>query len=167
MRGTIACLVASVLLVAFAATASAAPRTSLSDIEDEVMCPTCGTALSLSESPLAQRQRALIQRLVDDGMTKKQIKARLAEEFGPDVLAMPPHRGFSLAAYLVPAIALLAASVTALLTVTRRRRRAPSPETPTAGAGFGDLVDADLVGVASGRENVTGAVTTSRRPRPG
>ena len=165
MRRTIACLVASVLLIAFAASASAAPKTSLSDIEDEVMCPTCGTALSLSESPLAQRQRALIQRLVDEGKTKDEIKARLVAEFGPEVLALPPREGFSLAAYVVPAIAFLGALVAALVTLTRRRARSAPPGTGAPGGGFDDLVDADLLGIASGREKGTGPSASAGEPQ--
>ncbi|MGB7587413.1 MAG: hypothetical protein WBM00_01755, partial [Solirubrobacterales bacterium] len=40
------------------------PRTSLPDIEDEVMCPICGTLLELSDSPQAQRERVFIARLI-------------------------------------------------------------------------------------------------------
>ena len=163
MKRTIACLVASVLLIAFAASASAAPKTSLSDIEDEVMCPTCGTALSLSESPLAQRQRALIQRLVDEGKTKDEVKARLVREFGPEVLALPPRDGFSLLAYLVPAIAVLAALAAALLTLTRRRARTALPEPSAQGGDFDDLVDADLLGLAQERE-VAGPSASAGQP---
>ena len=41
------------------------PKTTLGDIEDEVMCPVCGTPLGLaSEAPQAQRERAYIERLI-------------------------------------------------------------------------------------------------------
>ncbi len=143
-------LLPCLLLLVFAGSASAAPKTSVSDIEDEVMCPTCGTALSLSESPLAQRQRALIQRLVDEGKTKDEIKQRLAAEFGPEVLALPPRSGFSLAAYVVPALALVIAAAVTCLLLIRRRARDPPPE-PPVGSGFDDLVDADLAGVGASR----------------
>lgn len=73
------------------------------------MCPVCGTPLALSESPLAERERAFIQRRIDRGMTKEQIKQALAREFGQDVLAMPAARGFSLSAYVVPIAVLVAA----------------------------------------------------------
>jgi hypothetical protein len=55
------------LLLALAAPARAcAPRTTLDALEDEVMCTVCGLPLSLAtESPQAQRERALILRLVD------------------------------------------------------------------------------------------------------
>lgn len=132
-------------LPALPATAAAAPPT-LSDIEDEVMCVTCGTALALSEAPVAKRQRALIQRLIDQGRSKEQIKARMVEEFGPRVLAMPPRSGFSLAAYLVPLTGLVLALAGAAVVLGRRRDR-PADDAPEPSAdSFEDLVDADLAG---------------------
>ena len=65
-----------------------APRTTLNDVEDEVMCPTCGTPLNLAtDAPLANDERALIRRLIAQGYTKDEIKHRLVQEFGPNVLA--------------------------------------------------------------------------------
>ena len=70
------------------------PKTTLGDVEDEVMCPVCGTPLGLAqEAPQAERQRALIARLVDDCQSKEQVKARLVAEFGDEVLALPGRRG--------------------------------------------------------------------------
>ena len=67
------------------------------------MCPVCGTPLELAtEAPQAERERALIERLVDDCATKEQVKDRLVAEFGDEVLALPGDDGFDLAAYLVP-----------------------------------------------------------------
>lgn len=84
------------------------PKTTLGDVEDEVMCPVCGTPLGLAtEAPQAIRERELIQRLVDDCQSKEQIKTRLAAEFGDDVLALPEPEGFDLAAYLIPGLAVL------------------------------------------------------------
>jgi len=44
---------------------AAAPRASLVDIEDEVMCVTCKIPLNIAESPQATRERDLIRRLID------------------------------------------------------------------------------------------------------
>ena len=48
-----------VVLVALAAAApaGAAPRTTLPDVEDEVMCVVCGTPLNLAQAPQADRER--------------------------------------------------------------------------------------------------------------
>jgi len=86
-------------------------RASLPDIEDEVMCTICGTLLAESESPQAERERALIRRLIAEGEDKDQIKDALVAEYGPRVLATPSTHGFDLLAWLVPGVAILAAAV--------------------------------------------------------
>ena len=133
------------LSLGVAGDAVAAQRPELSDIEDEVMCPVCGTPLALSESPSADRERAFIQRRIDEGKSKEQIKRALVAEFGEEVLAMPAGRGFSLTAYLVP-IAVLAVAFASLLATLRRRRGIVEPPLDSTDDGFDDLVDADLAG---------------------
>jgi cytochrome c-type biogenesis protein CcmH len=96
---------------------------SLADIEDEVMCPICGTTLQLSQSPQADRERAFIQRLIAEGKTKDEIKDALVAEYGSEVLALPDTEGFDLAAWLVPGAALLLAAVAIGLGLRRWRRR--------------------------------------------
>jgi cytochrome c-type biogenesis protein CcmH len=116
-------LVASFVLV-FAVTASAAPRASLPDIEDEVMCAECGTPLHISTSAVADQERELIRRLIAEGKTKDEIKAALVDEYGPAILALPEDKGFNVAVYVVPA-ALVLLGAAALAATARRWRRAP------------------------------------------
>jgi cytochrome c-type biogenesis protein CcmH len=133
------------LVLALAAPAMAAePKTSLPDVEDEVMCPSCNTALNVAASPQADRQRELIRRLVAQGLTKEQIKQRLVAEYGQDVLAEPEDEGIGLAAILVPiaAVAALVALAALLLPRWRRRGRA-APSAAQAAAGPA-VSDADL-----------------------
>jgi cytochrome c-type biogenesis protein CcmH/NrfF len=124
-----ALLLVAVAVLALGALAPAAgaqqQRTSLTEIEDEVMCITCNVALNIAESPQADRQRAFIRELVDDGATKQQVKDALVAEYGREVLALPDGRGFGIAAYAVP-IALVLLLVGVLLTlVPRWRARRP------------------------------------------
>ena len=73
-----------------AALAADCPKTTLGDVEDEVMCPVCGTPLGLAtEAPQAQRERAYIQRLIDACRSKDEIKRALVAQFGDCVLALP------------------------------------------------------------------------------
>ena len=121
------------LLAALAALAAAAPaqanqaKVSFNDIEDEVMCVVCGTPLNLSDSPQADRERAYIHRLIDQGDSKAQIKDKLKSQYGPAVLALPQDSGFDLAAYVVPIAAVGGALVLLILLVPRWRRRRPGP----------------------------------------
>ena len=123
-----------VISAALAAPAYAAePQANLLDIEDEVMCTVCGVPLiEATEAPQAQRQRALIRRLIARGRSKEQIKDRLVAEFGPSVLALPERKGFNWAAYLAP-IALLLAGVGGLaVALPRWRRRGRAAEAAPA-----------------------------------
>jgi cytochrome c-type biogenesis protein CcmH len=115
-------LVILALLMTAAPIATAEQRASLTEIEKQVMCPVCGTLLQLAESPQAQRERAFIDRLIDEGRSEEQIKDALVAEYGDEVLALPPDSGFSLSAYLVPIIAFLIAAVALALGVLRWRR---------------------------------------------
>jgi cytochrome c-type biogenesis protein CcmH len=112
-------------LLALAATPAMAaePRASLPDIEDEVMCPICGTPLGLADAPQAERERAFIRRLIERGRTKEQIKDALVSEYGQEVLATPESGGFDLAAWLVPAGGVLLAALALGFGVRQWRRR--------------------------------------------
>jgi cytochrome c-type biogenesis protein CcmH len=114
-----------------AASAAAAAQTSLPDVEDEVMCPTCGVPLSHAFSPQAERQRDFIRAQIEQGRSKDQIKQALVAEFGPEVLAEPDpgERGFDLVAYVVPVAAVALGALAVWLAVSRaRRRRGPRTE---------------------------------------
>ena len=103
-------------------------RTTLSELEAEVMCPTCGTTLQLANSPLAERQRAFILARVERNQTKAQIKAALVAEFGEQVLADPPRRGFATAVYVVPLSTLAVVLLVVMVSIRRWRRSRPPAE---------------------------------------
>jgi cytochrome c-type biogenesis protein CcmH len=109
---------------AAAAATAPAPRTSLPVIERQVMCVTCKIPLDVAQSPQADRERAFIQGLIDEGQTEGQIKRELVGQYGPTVLGLPATHGFDLAAYLVPLVAVLALLTLLLLLLPRWRRRA-------------------------------------------
>ena len=131
MRGGLALSAAILALLAAGPADAAEPRASLPDIEDEVMCLECGTALNLSNAPVAERERAFIRREIRRGRTKEQIKEGLVDRFGPAVLALPDDEGFSLAAYLVPLLAALAGAAAVLVAARRWRRPQGVPPAPT------------------------------------
>ena len=91
------------------------------------MCPICGTLLELAQSPQAERERAYISGLIAEGRTKSEIKDELVAQYGDRVLALPGDSGFDLSAYLVPAIAFLAAAVALAISVWRWRGRSRPP----------------------------------------
>ena len=125
MKALIASMVALVALAlpAAALAAECTPKTSVADLEDEVMCPVCGTSLGLArEAPQAMRERAYIARLVRRCHSKDEIKAALVAQFGDGILALPDDDGFALSAYLAPLLAMLIAGTLTGLALVRWRR---------------------------------------------
>jgi cytochrome c-type biogenesis protein CcmH len=137
-----------------AAASAAMPSTSLPRIERQVMCVSCKIPLNVAQSPQADRERAFIQGLINQGETEAQIKRTLVGQYGPAVLAMPAAHGFDLAAYLVPLAAVLALLATLALLLPRWRRHARAQTAhlpisdrsppPTLSATDAARLDADL-----------------------
>ncbi len=112
--------------------ASAAPAHHLSRavvlprIESEVMCVTCKIPLDTAQSPQADRERAYITELIEEGRTEPQIKKQLVAQYGPAVLALPGTKGFDLVVYVVPAAAILLLGLIVALMLPRWKRAARS-----------------------------------------
>jgi cytochrome c-type biogenesis protein CcmH len=129
-------LVALVAALVLAPTAGAA-QTTLLEIEREVMCPVCGTLLELAEAPQAQSQRAFIERRIDAGQSKDEIKDALVVEYGEEVLALPKDEGFTLSAYVVPVVGFALAVLALGIGIWSWRRQGgsaggrPAPEGPS------------------------------------
>jgi cytochrome c-type biogenesis protein CcmH len=134
------------LIVSPASAAAAGPQANLPDVEDEVMCTICGTLLAESESPQADRERALIRKLITKGDSKDQIKDALVAQYGPRVLATPSGHGFDLLAWIVPGFVLGLAVLAIGLTLRRGRggRGGPATEPPALSPEDQRRVEADL-----------------------
>jgi cytochrome c-type biogenesis protein CcmH len=133
-----------------AAVAKDCPQTTLGDIEDEVMCPVCGTPLGLaSESPQAQQERAYIEQLIAQCKSKDEVKRALVAEFGDSVLALPGDEGDTgvgdVLVYVVPALGIvLAAAGIAFAVVRWRRARRQPPGGGTLATAEGSRLDDDM-----------------------
>jgi cytochrome c-type biogenesis protein CcmH len=142
----------ALLLAPAAALAQECPKTTLGDIEDEVMCPICGTPLGLaSEAPQAQQQRAFIEEQIADCRSKEQIKRALVAQFGEGVLALPGDESgedelSDVLVYAIPAIAILLALAGIGFAVVRWRggSKRPRPGAPAPAGSDASRLDADL-----------------------
>ncbi|MDQ3992205.1 MAG: cytochrome c-type biogenesis protein CcmH [Actinomycetota bacterium] len=125
-RAAIAALVAA--LAAGPAAWASESRPTVADLEDELMCPVCGTTLDQSDAPVARNMRMYIRARIAAGDSKSEIKDRLVEQFGEEVLAAPPREGFNLLAWVLP-LAGLGLAVPALAYAAWRwsRGREPPP----------------------------------------
>ena len=122
----VALLASAVVPPAFASEA----HPTLNELEPELICPTCNTTLEMSSSPIADRMRAFIRARIAAGDTKSEIKAKLVDEFGEEVLAAPPARGFNVLAWALPIGAGATAAI--VLAVLARRWRRTDPDPPRA-----------------------------------
>jgi cytochrome c-type biogenesis protein CcmH len=145
-----AALLAAVVLLGLtlASTAFASEsQPTLGEIESEVVCPTCHTTLDQSSSPVADRMRSFIRARIAEGDTKSEIKQKLVEDFGDQVLASPPKRGFNLLAWVLPPVLVVAAgAILAVLAVrwSRRREPAAADETPPLDPALDRRIDDEL-----------------------
>lgn len=149
----------TVLLVLLASLATAAPalatpdrstgpepRANLPQLEEEVMCPVCGTLLGLSRAPAAERQRAFIRELIREGRDEEQIKAALVAEYGPQVLALPEDDETDVFVYLVPIVGLVGGALLVLLAAAtwRWKGRRPGPEADRPSGEAAERLERDL-----------------------
>lgn len=109
-------------------------RANLPDLEDEVMCPICGTLLGMSRAPAAERQRVFMRRLIREGKTNDEIKDALVAEYGPQVLGLPDDDEINFFVYVVPLSGLILAAL-AVLWAAIRWRRGHGPDDPKTSVG--------------------------------
>jgi cytochrome c-type biogenesis protein CcmH/NrfF len=127
----LAVLVAALAFVGPAAAACTQPKTSLTYLEGQIMCPTCHTTLDQSDAPAALRIEHRIQVLIDQCKTEQQIKDDLVANFGAGILAAPPRKGFDLLAWWLPIAGILLGAVLLAYGVWRwSRARGPDDEEP-------------------------------------
>jgi cytochrome c-type biogenesis protein CcmH/NrfF len=128
--------VLSLLALALSPAGAAAvkQRTTMSAVLPQVMCVTCKIPLSQAQSPQADDERSYIRQLIDRGDTLAQVKNALVAQYGDEVLALPPARGFDLTVYVVPIAVVAVLVVLVALLLPRWRRNQRSAALP-AGAG--------------------------------
>ena len=120
-------------------------RASLADLEGEVMCPVCNTTLDQSSSPAARQIEAFIKVRIAAGDSKNEIKDKLVAEYGPQILAAPPKKGFNLLAWLLPIALLLGgALVLGLLAWRWSHTREPGPPAAQLSPALERRVDEEL-----------------------
>lgn len=138
-------MLAALFSISFAPAAEAAcEKTSLLDIQDEVMCVICGVPLVNAGGPQSDDQRDFIRERVEQCETKEEIKAALVAEYTTAVLAVPQKSGFDLSAYLVPIFALIGALIAIVIGAIGWKRSRGSEKVAAATAVENEALDEDL-----------------------
>jgi cytochrome c-type biogenesis protein CcmH len=122
--------VAALLLAPGAAASEQHP--TLNELENEVMCPVCGTTLAQSDSPAAHQIERDISARIAQGWTKSRIKNSLVDTYGEEILASPPKHGFNLLAWLLPLVGVVAGGAVLGFAAWGWSRGRPEPESLTA-----------------------------------
>lgn len=101
-------MVLMIVLVAGAAMASDLDKRAL-NLDQKLMAPCCWTqTLNNHNSAIANDMRREIRQMLTDGKTDGEILNHFIAQYGKRILARPPAEGFNLAAYVLPALFLLA-----------------------------------------------------------
>lgn len=102
-------------------------------IFNELISPCCWTTtVAQHGSGAAPRIQAEVRQMLASGMKHQAILDHYVEEYGERILASPKKKGFNLAVYIVPPLAL-AAGVFLIAGAARRKGRG-TPSTALAGS---------------------------------
>jgi cytochrome c-type biogenesis protein CcmH len=137
-------VVVAALVLAGPAAACTHPRTSLAYLEGQVMCPTCHTTLDQSDSAAAQQIEAFITQKIAACWTGQRIESALVANYGPAILAAPPHKGFDLLAWWLPIAGVLAGAIVLAVGVWRWSRGRDPDEPEPAGSGLDEETERRL-----------------------
>ena len=141
----VAVVAAALVLAGPAAAACAHPRTSLTYLEGQVMCPTCHTTLDQSDSAAAHQIEQYISQKIAACWTAQRIETALVRNYGDGILAAPPHSGFDLLAWWLPVAGVLGGAMVLAFGVWRWSRRREDDEPPgAADSGLDDETERKL-----------------------
>ena len=149
MRIRLAAAAAAVVLLVAPAAAQACAGWSEPDMETQLMCPTCHLRLDESNSVIASEIRSFLHRKCAAGWSADRVKSTLVAQFGPEILAAPPRRGFDLLAWVVPGAVLLAGALVAAALALRwsRGRAGPTARGAPVDPALAARIDADVAGL--------------------
>ena len=111
--------------------ADGSKKPTLESIGDQVMC-LCGCVATLNHCPhrdcaTVAEIRPVIEKEIAEGKDETTILQDLAIRYGVQVLAAPPTKGFSLTAWILPGVGLLAGLWLVVGVVRRWRKPSPVP----------------------------------------
>ena len=91
-------------------------------VANELMCPVCqGQTVAESNSQLAISMRKVIENKVDQGESKEKILEYFVNQYGDNILAKPPLKGFNLFLWIIPPFILLLSILLWILRVRASR----------------------------------------------
>lgn len=146
MKSGLRLLLVLALLGVVASPAMAAPtqgavpvpaKTTLPEVESELMCSVCKVPLNQSDSAFANQERRAVEDLIARGLTKDEVIAEMVRIYSTAVLLNPPDQTVRTLRWILPAAGALLALLLLTVLIRRWRRRAqadaiaaPDPAAP-------------------------------------
>ena len=114
----------------------------------ELYCPVCeNIPLDVCPTKACAQWRELIRDKMALGWNENQIKEFFAEQYGDQVLAVPPRRGFNWLIYVLPPLVVVAGVFMVARIVRSNGKEASTPvaqEKPSADVEVIDEIERDL-----------------------
>jgi len=115
----------ALLTVSVAAQGEVSPE-AVEAVIEQLSCPLCGgIPLAECDLPVCDDMREIIVERLAAGESEEQIIAYFVEQYGEQVLIVPPRRGFSLLVWVLPGLAIIIGGM--MVWWALRRLAAPSP----------------------------------------
>ncbi len=123
----------TLLIALFSFSPARADSTTVGDISKELVCQ-CGCTMVLSncthtECASREAMTALIEQKLAQGQSEGQIIQFFVTQYGEQVLASPPKRGFNLVAWVLPFVAILGGGGIIYFTLKKWVKRGKSHQT--------------------------------------
>lgn len=86
----------------------------------ELRCPVCqGLSLADSPSELSLEMREVVRSLLEEGKSPAEVRAYFVSKYGEWILLEPDPKGFNMAVYILPIVALLGGVAFVVMLVKR------------------------------------------------
>jgi len=96
----------------------------INEIAGELYCPVCeNIPLDVCPTTACAQWRELIGEKIAEGWTKQQIKDYFAEQYGWNVLAVPPRTGLNWLIYILPPAVFIAGGVMVFSLIRRGKKK--------------------------------------------
>lgn len=96
-------------------------------VAKDLRCPTCqGMSVLESDAKFSLQIKDMVESKIREGWDKSKILKFFTDRYGPWILREPPKEGFSLVAWVLPIILLLAGPVFLYLGTFRKRIEVPT-----------------------------------------
>ncbi len=108
---------------------------TVSDVSKQLICQ-CGCTMVLlncshAECGSREAMATLIQQKIDQGQSEEQIIQLFVAQYGEQVLASPPKRGFNLMAWITPFVVLIVGAGVIYIVLKKWVRRETQSQTYT------------------------------------